>query len=373
MKSHRLAIIASATVLVPSVAHANGGSVVMLAGIAHLLFGNIILGVLEGLLLTWRSRAPFWRTIPWMIVANYASMLVGACLLDVRLVSPNELTLLNVRFWFGVFVTCAFLVTLLVEFPFFVFALWKAKWSLWRVARLTLFVHVVSYALLFGWYWSASGTSILTDLDVVPAEAIGVPAGYDLYYIASDGQSILRADLAGRMLENIDGPASTDWDDRLFARRNERGSFDLMIRRDVSGRGQCIERTLRRDFSPDAPIDAGVAEGYSAHPEGTMFNVGAVPRLVRESDWEYYVGIWAVQGIRGENGKTGERIGFSLETPFMAWLVRNAVHVDGDFVVFQLGPDQICILHPQRKQIALVARGRGCLVARRCVPPDQGP
>jgi hypothetical protein len=43
----------------------------------------------------------------------------------------------------------------------------------------------------------------------------------------------------------------------------------------------------------------------------------------------------------------------------VAWAVRNAVHLPGDTVLLQLGDNQICLYDPEKKQIALVARGRG--------------
>jgi hypothetical protein len=48
------------------------------------------------------------------------------------------------------------------------------------------------------------------------------------------------------------------------------------------------------------------------------------------------------------------------------WTIRNAVQIDGDRLVFQLGRDQICLLDPETQRIALIARGFGPLVAVKC-------
>ena len=98
---------------------------------------------------------------------------------------------------------------------------------------------------------------------------------------------------------------------------------------------------------------------------GTWFNFGAVPSLAGSgAEWKYHTGFWAGEGLSGENQKTGERIHLSLEIPFASWMVRNAVQLDGDLVLFQLGNDQICLLRPGEKRIALIARGKGPPVAK---------
>jgi hypothetical protein len=55
---------------------------------------------------------------------------------------------------------------------------------------------------------------------------------------------------------------------------------------------------------------------------------------------------------------------FTIEIPLTAWLVRSATHLDEDYAVFQLGNDQIYLLHPERKQIALIARGKSPVAAK---------
>ncbi len=52
-----------------------------------------------------------------------------------------------------------------------------------------------------------------------------------------------------------------------------------------------------------------------------------------------------------------------MDSPIASWPVRYATHIEGDFVIFQLGEDQICILQPQERRIALIVRGRMPVVA----------
>lgn len=77
------------------------------------------------------------------------------------------------------------------------------------------------------------------------------------------------------------------------------------------------------------------------------------------SSWRFSPGFWAVEGLRGNNVESGEKAWIALETPFVTWAVRNAIHLPEDKVLLQLGGDQICIYDPVENRIALLARGRG--------------
>ena len=347
----------------PLVAQANAGTPLMWATTLHMVFGNAIIGIIEGLLLGLIFRTSKWKAILILIAANYVSAWFGGAFIIGNLANQVSVNIENVQYWFWRFTFLAFLITLFVEFPFILFAIRKIKHALIKSIIATVLLHCISYSLLLGWYWGASGTSMMAELDVVSVAQMQVPEGYNLYYIAPDGNSILRADLTGKTLEKIKEVASPHRSDRLFARLRDEEIYDLFIHMDSDKRFQEKEELILKSFSSLAPVDRRIAEGHSKDPSGTWFNFGTVPKLATESDWEYSTGFWPVEGIRGGSKKEKSRFHFSLETPFVSWSVRNATHIKGDFVVFQLGDDQICILHPQAKQIALITRGKGPIVA----------
>ena len=55
---------------------------------------------------------------------------------------------------------------------------------------------------------------------------------------------------------------------------------------------------------------------------------------------------------------------YGMSTILGTWRVRNGIHIEGDYAIFQLGTNQICILQPQEKKIALITKGKGPIVAR---------
>ena len=70
-------------------------------------------------------------------------------------------------------------------------------------------------------------------------------------------------------------------------------------------------------------------------------------------------GYWPAAGVRAENEVTGRNFRFALETPFVGRMVQCATQIEDDYVIFQPGRDQTCILHSESKKIALIARGKG--------------
>jgi hypothetical protein len=220
-----------------------------------------------------------------------------------RLSQISNITIENVHIWFWLFVFAAFVLTVLIEYPFFWVLLRKQQRAIQKALKATLIINGISYLLLFGWYGLNSQTSMLTQLEIVPAAQLQPSKNYVLYFMTSDGDRAIRSTLEGTQQKPI-----------------KVSDFELLL-----------------------PY--------------REFDFGPVPKLTENTDWDYYVSVWAADGITGYSKSEDLKFGFSLETPFVFWRVSNATHLKGDFVVFQLGADQICILHPQQKKLALIARG----------------
>jgi hypothetical protein len=158
--------------------------------------------------------------------------------------------------------------------------------------------------------------------------------------------------LANQKSEKIFALKSTDKDNRLLAKPSK---FDTN-HWDILDHAKSI--LVQSNLNVIACMTWRDSRGADA---GSMFNFGEAPKLgaAESSDWTFRTGFWAVEGLRGENSKTGEIIWASLETPFVSWHARAATHLPGDFVVFQLGHDQICILETATKKTALLGRGYG--------------
>ena len=364
MQTKYFALLIFVIAMFPSAAYANAGTPLMWASVIHLVFGNAFIGLIEGILLSWIFKRPKWKSILILIAANYASAWAGSYLTFISLNPLADITIENLRLWFLVFVIIAFLITLLIESPFFWFALGSQKRTIQRVAKATLLIHGISYTVLLGWYWMPSGTTMMTQLEVVPASDLLPTEPYALFYISPEGNQVLQSNLLGSKRMILCDVPSHHKNDRLFVRKNMTDCCDLLIHLETDEMGGDREELIAPGFSKLAPIERRSAEGNLEKPEGTSFNFGPVPSLASKSDWEFRTGFWPIEGIRGENEKEGAEFHFSLEIPFVAWEVRNAIHIEGDRIVFQLGDNQICILAPESRRIALITRGKGPIVAK---------
>jgi hypothetical protein len=352
-------ILGVITVLIgfPLTARADAGTPLMWAGLLHLVLGNALIGIFEGMILGWAFKLKKWRCVLAMIPANYFSAWVGGMFLNHEISAILPFDLYSAWRWIWVMVFETFLVTLLFEWPFVFFCFPTSRGRFKRSIMGNLLVNSLSYVLLLGWYWLASGTSLYTKMNVVPPSEIAFPKTGLVYFISSTNE-VCKMDLSTRQLETV-CPLQSGRDDRLFIRASAfgAGGWDIL---------DSSKKTLICSNLQGVAVSRQQDTDDPGQIRGTWFNFDydKIPRLgaAESSGWSFKTGFWPIEGLRGTNRATGQKIYFSLETPFVAWIVRNATQLPNDEVVFQLGDDQICLFEPSTKKIALLARGQGPVV-----------
>jgi hypothetical protein len=350
---------------VPFTAKADAGTPLMWAGMLHLFIGNALIGIGEGLALAWLFDLGRRRCIFYMIPANYFSAWAGGLFLTTAITHSLPFDLYGAWRWLWVMVGVTYLMTLILEWPFVFICVRREperfKKSLWG----NLFVQSLSYLLIFGWYGLASNTSLYTSMNVVRPAEISVPDRGIMLFISGTNGDVYSLDLNTRRVEKSFSLHSTNRNDRLLIRPSvyNTNNWDILARLEGSSRMEpklvvvCSNLTAtaaqswRDEVSPDRTT-------------GTWRNFGHALLIgtAKKSDWNFWTGFWPVEGLHGNNSKTGETIQSSLETPFVAWAARNATHLPGDYVIFQLGDDQICLLEAATKKITLLTNGRGPVV-----------
>ena len=317
----------------------------------HLVFGNAIIGVIEGILLGALFKTSKVKAVLVLIIANYTSAWVGGFAVTQTLPSLIDFTLCNIKFWFLVFVVTSFLLTLLLELPFVWGILRNQKCSLRKAFKATTLIHGVSYTVLFVLYWSASGTSIMTQLQVVSPNEIKLPTPFNLYYITPKGDDVLGMNLnTPNSIKHVAKIAPPYKNSPLYVRVRATSGYDLVIPHPI--------QTIK-----DPSEDLLILENFSTQSINPLTDTTQVPSLIKESDWTFYTGFWAIEGISGQNKKTGERFKFSLELPFVKWYVSDAAQITEEHIILLLGGDQICLIHLPSKRIALITRGSSPIVA----------
>lgn len=344
---------------VPSMAWANAGTILVQSAFWHMVVGNAIIGVGEGIFLKLRYKDETQNAIPLMIGANYVSAWVGGLGICGWVAHSVSMDLSNAWLWYWRMIGLSYLVTLALEWPFVArcFRGVKHRWR--RSVGALLLVQTISYVLLFGWYWLVGSTSLYTKTTVVEPSAIGLPADVAIYYIGKDDGHVHRWSLATGSDEMVYSLGSTNAYDRLTIQPAQLNSnlWDLVALLDAS-------RPLdRKTVTVVADLDVLDVLANPTGDLGHAIRFGPVPQLgsATNSAWQFKTWFWATPGLTGENLSTGERVQLGWETLYSMWSPQNAVHLPSDKILFQLKHDQICVYDPVTKRVALLCRGRGPL------------
>lgn len=350
-------------VVFPKEAWANAGTPLMWAGAIHLVIGNALIGVGEGLLLGWLFRVPRLPSVLAMVAANYASAWLGGVLIRETILAAAPMDLTNGWRWFWGMVIATYAITWLIEWPAVAWCLRSRGDWLKAGVRASFVIQTCSYVLLFAWYAIASETSLYTALRVVPPNALSLPASVSVYYITPSDGKVYRRNLGGSQPEEVRELHSVNANDRLFVRASVENTnrWDLVARLEAKDSEEPTFVTLLTGLDTEIATEAESGNGEPGDIRGTWFNFGETPRLgaATNSPWAFWTGFWPIEGLHGEREDTGERVHLAYETPFGAWTARNAVLLPGDIVLFQLGTNQICGLDPAKRTVALLWHGRG--------------
>jgi len=340
----------------PNVALANVGTPLIWATIFHLYIGNAIIGIFEGLLISFLFKTRKLLTIFIFILANYFSAWTGQLGFGWFFNKAN-LTIYQIRLFIFIAITTMILATIILEWPLILIIFRKEKNKLRKSIKASLFAQITSYAIIIPWFLLISGTSFITKATPDKNYTKWVNKQAVIYYISIQDGDIYRHDIHNNTSQNIYDLNSTYRDDRLCVNSNEdEATSDLYAL--IQSEKILI---LKNFFTALPPQDKHIMQREAAAE--TWFNYGQALDL-RDPDerlWYFHTGYWPIDGLTVSNKITKERTRLSLETPFAHWLVRNATVIPGDQLIFQLG-QQICIFDRKSRKIGLIAEGKGPVV-----------
>ncbi len=164
----------------------------------HLLFGNILIGIVEALLLAKFAGCRETRAVGILIAANYVSAWLGYYFIFERQMGI-DITIDNLKLWFYLSMAIALLFTIIIEFPFFWYALKETKRKLGKALKMMFIIHCVSYSGLIAWYLLVSETSVMKKLEVVDYAEINLRNNYVLYYRTADNKQLKKLNLNGML------------------------------------------------------------------------------------------------------------------------------------------------------------------------------
>lgn len=304
---------------------------------------NLLFGVIEGLALAWMFRLRKWRTIGIMIVANYASSWFGALLMAgsfhwAALDIENALRSLWEAF------AVSYALALVLEYPFVWFAIPKGGRRKIDAVKGSLVVQTLTYLLLFGFYASFSDISLVTQGTVVAAKEADLPPRARLFFISAEDGDVYGGLVRDRHWIPVFKLGSDSPWDRLVIRSELDGSASLVV--DRYPEPTVAKPAVSWDDEPEWHRDV------TDRGERDVVRLGAAA----DSPWTLRIGFYY---LGGSNSVTRETFRLGFSTPLATWRVSNVTQLPDDKVVFQLGDDQICLLDPKTRKVALLARGWG--------------
>ena len=336
----------------PGVALADVGTPLVWASGFHMLFGNALLGLLEGFVLAKLFRLRRGRCIGLLIVANYFSAWLGMFIVD-ALRASQEVDLYTAVRVSAVLIVVTYLFTLLLEWPFIAFCFGRTSGWFLRSIKASLLIQTLSYLLLFSGFWLVSGKSLYSDFSIVPAADMSLPDGVRVYFISSvDGNVYRRSGSSGPDLVVSLGATNVSDFLRFQESKTNTNTWDLVA-------------VLDRKRRPEEAIV--ISEGIVTNPADAVWMTqqywgwGSAPQIgsATNSTWHFSWGHWPTVGLYGNDSKTGQRIQLAFGNPIIRWPMWRAIHLPEDMVLFQLGWDQLCLLDVERKRVSLWDRGHG--------------
>ncbi len=378
----------------PYLAYANAGTALMWGVFLHLFIGNFFIGLLEGTLLALPTKKGYAKCIGLMLLANYFSAWVG--LIGTEYLGNSgtlSWSLYNVRALMLLLAFLYWLATVLLEWPFIWLTQQKGARRWLPALKKSLIVQTVSYLLLVAWYLLCGNYSLLTQCTSVQPDEFTLAEKICIYYVADDDGHVYGLRPGEKPFKVAELP-SDETPYQLICERSAPEAATATLKA-IRFKKHYTDKVVQIvDVLPDfAPADRVLLEpdrekADEAYPDRSMdddkpyidaswYWVGRPLGAARDSSIRFSSGFWAAQGLRlltkverprgrrpspdrygfdwGE-WETTRRL-FALETPFLAWRVRDIIQLPDDVVLLRLG-DQLCLFDYRTMRIALLARGR---------------
>lgn len=362
---------------------ANTTTWMMFVNLPMLLVGNVLIGLLEGVILTWVFKVRWHRAVAFMIVANYVSMLAGLALFGFAGIEGLfhivwRPTVGDYREWFWFVLGLAFVLSILLEWPLCRLSFTPNARS-WKRSLLACSVlQVVSYLLclapILHWY---EDIHINDTVKIVPVmSVVDGDLPFRVYFIDPDDGDIYRMKINGTEIEHV-LHTKLDPGSRLllYSQKTSIESgvpFGLF----VSNKGEKSVALLQKDFalSESAFLNPfEIIEGLSAwstyafaadlrpeHERSLFVRVNWDGLQVAEEwtsgDGEYHgLGYWIFT--------YSPSFDLQFKTTIGSWPCLNPTILPGDIVIFEFG-GQICALDLKQRKLALIRMGYGPVVVR---------
>lgn len=340
------------------------GTTLMWAEGLHLVFGNAIIGAIEGgIICAWARPRRKWPIVLAAIIANYFSMIAGTFVVEDafdRVIAAFEPTppVVAARFALPLVAALTLLASLIAEAPIVAVGVWLGRARKRSAAIAFLVANAVTYTLLVIFYLGAGSYSALAvpfdgSLSFVPKDLDVV-----VYYIGPEGDlRRIRIDGTGdAAMADIHPPA----DRALFAWPESDTTFTLYAQGTYTDPWPVLLSVPGTAPIPRRPHSDDIVTN-EIHEFGSPGLVGPawMHDLRGPNDRELSL-LWnyrSLAGLVAWRGKELHPFTFDFASPVAKWWPHNVTALRGSLFIFEMPPDQIILADVDRNVIGLLARG----------------
>ena len=352
MKKKFILILLLLFTLIPQTLLANAGTALMWFPIMQLIFGNILIGIVEGIIVSVIFKTKWIRSILIMIAGNYVSWLVGNGLIIVfqNTLIDSLFKLDNVFALWILSLVILYLLTVLIELPFFRWTFTKNERFWPRSWKLSLIINAVTYTIMILIYLNVSKYSFFTDLKI-DQSLLNNKTEFELFYTFKGDiyKGIIKQNISGEKIYQI--PNTIKFPSLYLKEDSINSTINLNL---VNYRGDTL--LVQNSF----------VEPYNKKYYPFLFEkygrTYADFRDTTRQDWEASAGGWAIEGITFRyNDNTMQN--YAFEVPWMFWSIGN-ISILNDSEVMCIINDRIIILNKDTKKVAFITKGNDYMIRK---------
>ncbi|WP_372936512.1 hypothetical protein [Mariniphaga sediminis] len=350
----RKTILIGLLILIPQLIFANAGTALMWVQIYHLIFGNLVLGLIEGVLLRFMFKADLKRASIMMILSNYTSWIIGTILIsllqntlidktfDLEYVYPAWIVSLILLYFLTVFVETGF-----------IFWIFKKTVKFSRTILFSLAINTLTYIIMIAFYLLSSGFNVFTDLEIDQSILSNRTEKHVFYLLNRSDKTVSKYSLDSQLISNH---AEFKSDNKYPVLKLEADSIDKKVRLVVDLRDS---NTITLDT---AFCQLNDTTYYGDFTGNYWLNAMTDFRLPEDRTWTAHGGDWAIQGLRiRENNELIDK--YAFEVPWMYWGVSDVSILNNHELIFNLN-GRVVLLDIEAKKIAFLFKASDYQIKR---------
>jgi len=325
----------------------------------HLLLGNLFIALFEAYLIKKFFKTHYLKTALFLIIANYVSCYAGLIIARYSTLLVIDVNLLNAL---GFIVTSTFLLillTIVIEWPFFLLIFRKEQDRLLKSIKASIVAQMASYSILIVFSVLLSDISLITKVEYQKPSDFGIKLNCHIYYIAADGD-IYKSDFQGNVEFATEDRLEKSERARLIAtQKDQSNTCAISIYERENRTTRIVMDDIRCDYghfhnSPTELLGAG----------DTWMNFGEV-KFFDKNPYRVETHFWSA-GFSVRKSKDN-LFYLTLNTPIVAVDARNAMCVEKNILVYEAlsnyllfgESNQIYLLDVENLKSAMLAKGTG--------------